>query len=118
MSLERHEGVHFHALVAQLSCAADIGQVDDEGRCHDIAAGFAEEIDGGGGRAAGSDQIVDQEDPVTLPNGVGVNLDGVDAVFERIFLAEVAVMQLAPLGNRNESPSLFNDAAPAENEAA
>src|SRR6185503_598991 len=99
-------------------CAAEIGQINDEGRGHDLAAGFAQKVDGGGGRAAGCDQIIDQENLIARPYRVGVNLDRVDAVFERIFLADDAGGQLALLANRHEAAAeLMGDGA-AENEAA
>ena len=52
------------------------------------------------------------------PDGVGVDLDGVDAVFEAVFLADGPPRQLAFLADRDEAAAeLVGDGA-AEDEAA
>ena len=69
-------------------------------------------------RAAGGDEVVDQDHPLALADGVGVDLHLVDAVFERIGDAHRLVRQLALLADRHEAGrELVRDRA-AEDEAA
>ena len=82
MSFEGHERVDLHTLGLQLRRTAQFRQVDDEGCGHDFAARLADQVDGGPRRAAGGNQIIDQQNAVAFLNGVGVDLDRVDAVFQ------------------------------------
>ena len=69
-------------------------------------------------RAAGGDEVVDEDDALALADGVGVDLHLVDAVFERIGDAHRLVRQLALLADRHEAGrELVRDGA-AEDEAA
>jgi hypothetical protein len=80
--------MNFHILCSQFFCSPQFGKVDDEGGGHHFAAGFADEIDGSTRGSAGGNEIIDQQDAVVLLDGVGMNLDGIDAVFEGVFLAD------------------------------
>ncbi len=84
----------------------------------DIAAGLADELDGRARRAPGGDQVVDQQDAVAGADGVGVDLDGVDAVFELIVLADGRPGQLALLADRHEADAELAGHSTAEYEAA
>ena len=90
MPLEAHQRVDLHILASELCGSAQFGKVDDEGGGHHFAAGFADEIDGGACCSAGGNEIINQQDAVAFLDGVGVNLDGINAVFEGVFLADGA----------------------------
>ena len=76
--------------------AAEIGEVDDEGGAHHIGLELAQELDRGLGRAAGRDQIVDQEHGIAGADRVLVDLDDVDAVFELVILADRLAPEACP----------------------
>ena len=118
MSFEADEGVDGHVLLGDAPGAAEVGQVDDEGRGDDLAAGAADQLDRGVRRATGRDQVVDEEDTGALMDRVGVDLDGVDAVFEAVVLTDRPPGQLALLADRYEAAAeLVRDGA-TEDEAA
>src|SRR5271155_4295288 len=61
---EGHERCHFLAESADFCGAAQLGQIDHEETAHDLRAGALEKLDRGISRAAGRDQIVDDDDIV------------------------------------------------------
>ena len=76
------------------------------------------ELDRGLRRAAGGDEIVDQDDALALRHGVLVHFHFVDAVFERIADGHALERQLALLADRHEAAGhLMRDGA-AEDKAA
>src|SRR5690606_27357698 len=84
---------------------AELRQIDDE-RCADRPApGPAKQLDARFRGAAGCDQIVDDQDPLARGQGVLVYLDYVDAVFERVFLADGLPGQLALFPDGDEAAS-------------
>jgi hypothetical protein len=95
MTFERHEGVDLDAFVAKLPGAAQIREVDDEGSRHDLTARLTQEVDRGSCGASGRHKVVDQKQPVARLDGIGVNFDRIDPVFEGVFLADDAGRQLA-----------------------
>ena len=70
------------------------------------------------GRAAGGDQVVDDQDALARPDGVLVDLDDVDAVFQRVLLADGLPRQLALLADRDEAAAQPVGDGAAEDEAA
>src|SRR5262249_59680737 len=63
---EADERAHRHVELAQLGRAAEVGQVDDEASGEHLRAQLAQQLDRALGRAAGGDQVVDQNDAVAL----------------------------------------------------
>src|SRR6516165_254986 len=61
---EADERAHRHVELAQLGGAAEVGQIDDEAGGEHLRAQLAQELDRALRRAAGGDQVVDQDDPV------------------------------------------------------
>src|SRR5690606_22025392 len=116
--LELDQRVHLHALFPQPVGPAERRQVDHEGGGDDLAARFLDEVDGRVRRSAGRDQIIDQQYLVSAADGIGVDLDGVDAVLEAVLLADRLPRQLALLADRHEAAAEFVGDGAAEDEAA
>src|SRR5262245_42219112 len=115
---ELAEHVHARAPLAQAPAAAEIGQVDDEAAADHLAAGLLDQVERGDGGAARRDQIVDEQDLLARRDGVGVDLDAVRAVLERVVLAERVPGELAALAHGHEAGlELVRDRA-AEDESA
>jgi MFS family permease len=72
---------------------------------------------GGQRRAAGRDQIVDQQHLVRIGQHIGMDLDRVDAIFERVVLPDRRAGQLAALADRHEADAHLDGDAGAEDEA-
>ena len=81
---ERDQRAHRHVERLQLGGAAEFGQVDDEHGGDDVGAGAAQQLDCALRRAAGGDEIVDQQHALALDQRVGVHLHLVDAVFQAV----------------------------------
>ena len=97
---------------------AQFGQVDDRRRFDDGGVEALEQAGRRQHRAAGGDQVVDQQHALARGGGVGMDFDRGIAVFELVFLGDGGKGQLALLAHRNEAPvQLVGDDA-AENEAA
>ena len=79
---------HSTPRLASACGAAEIRQVDDEGRADDLGTQPAQQLDRGLRRAAGGDQIVDQQHGLAGLQRILVDLDDVDAVFELVVLAD------------------------------
>ncbi len=62
MAFEGHQRVGADAVAAQQVEAAEVRQVDEERRAGNEAAGAADELGRRLGRAAGGDQVIDDED--------------------------------------------------------
>src|SRR5437764_961090 len=118
VSGEADKGVDLDAFLAKPVAAAEIGQIDDECRGDEVAARLADKLDRRIGGAAGGNQIVDEKHAVALADRIGVNLDRVDAVFERIFLPDDARGELALLADRHEAAAEHMSYGAAEDEAA
>src|SRR5690606_34632798 len=103
MPLESNQGVTFHAAGFQLIEPAEVRQVDDKCGADHLAAGTADELCGRVGSTAGSDQVVDDEDALTVADGILVDFDGVDAVLERVLLPDGLPRQFTLFTNRDES---------------
>ena len=63
------------------------------------------------------DQIVDKEHAIAFLYRVGVDLNGVDAVFQAVVLADRACRKLALLAYRHEAAAEFVGDRPAQDEA-
>src|SRR5271165_4610517 len=97
MSLEADQRAHRHAELPNLFGATEIRQVNDEAGREHVGADLLEKLAGGFGSAAGSDQIVHENYPLTLHDRVLMHLHLVDAVFERIADAHALERKLALL---------------------
>ena len=62
-----------------------------------------DQVAAGAHRAAGGQDVVDQEDAAAGPEGVGVDLELVGAVFELIFQRDRGIGELARLADRHEA---------------
>ena len=98
--------------------AAEIGQIDDESGAHHVGLELAQQLDRGFRRAAGGDQIVDQQHRLARADGILMDLDDVDAVFELVFLADGLGRQLALLADRHEAAAQPVRHRAAQDEAA
>ena len=78
----------FDAELGEPGRAAEIGEIDDEGGADHLGLELAQQLDRSLGRAAGGDQIVDQQHRLAGRDGILVHLDHVDAVFELVVLAD------------------------------
>ena len=94
MPFEADERAHRHVELAQPSGAAEVGQVDDEAGGEHLRAQLAQQLDRALGRAAGGDQIVDQDDAVAK----GERVILVDDLIATGGTAEGAVKLLRQLG--------------------
>lgn len=77
-----------HAAGFQFLETAKVRQVDDESGADNLAARAANKLGGRIGGAAGRNQVVDDENAFALADGILVNLDRVNTVFERVFLPD------------------------------
>ena len=103
---------------SSFAAAAEIRQVDDEAGGDDVGADLAQQLDRRLRRAAGGDQIVDQDHLLAGRDAVLVHLHLVQPVFEAVGDAHRLVRQLALLADRHEAGrKLVRDRA-AEDEAA
>src|SRR5579883_810215 len=118
MPLEGAERRDLDAHGLEALAPAEIGQVDDEGGPDDPAAGLADELDRRRRGAAGGDEVVDEQDMLVLEDAVGVDLDAVGAVFERVILADRLPGQLALLAHGDEAGVEEVRHGAAEDEAA
>src|SRR5262245_40664257 len=98
--------------------AAEIGQIDDEGSADHLGLELAQELDRGLRRAARGDQIVNEQHRFARGDGVLVNLDHVDAVFELVVLTDGLARQLALLADRDEAATQPVGHGAAQYEAA
>ncbi len=106
------------AELGEARAAAEIGQIDDEGGADHLGVQPAQQLDRGLRRAAGGDQIVDQQHRLAGADRVLMHLDDVDAVFELVILADGLGRQLALLADRHEAAAQAVGDGAAEDEAA
>src|SRR5262249_50044973 len=118
MTAERYEGVDVDALRLQALDAAKIGQVDHECGPDDLAPRLPDQLDGGLRRAARRNQVVNDEDALPSLDGLLVDLDGIDAVLERVLLTDRLPRQLALLAHRDEAAAQAVGHRAAQDEAA
>src|SRR5262245_29016104 len=106
------------ALPGETGRAAEIGQVDDESSTNHVGTELAQQFDRGFGRAAGGDQVVDEEHRLARLQSILMDFDDVDAVFELVFLTDGLGRQLALLADRYEAAAQTVSDRAAEDEAA
>ena len=88
---------------AQLVGAAQFRKIDDKAGGQHLGAELAQEFDRAFRRAAGRDQVVDQNDALAFRDGILMHLHFVDAVFQRIADGDALERQLAFLADRHEA---------------
>src|SRR5262245_10403839 len=100
IGLVAFESAQGHELVAEALDAPpppEVGEVDHDGRADDLAPHRLDDADRGLERPAGRDEIVDQEHLLAARDRVGVHLDAVAPVLERVHLADRRVRELPGL---------------------
>src|SRR5262245_16021479 len=97
---ERHEPVSERG---DALAPAEVGQIDDAGAAHDLAAELRDHADRRLCRAAGRHQIVDEQHALAGRHRIAVHLDAVGAVLERVVLSDLVPGQLAALSQRREA---------------
>src|SRR5271165_898428 len=118
MPFKRNERTYRHAQSLQFSGASQIREINDKASGNDVRAEFAQELHRAFGRAAGGDEIVDENDALVHGHGVLVHLHFVEPVFKRIGDRHRDMRKLALLANGNESGrELMGDRA-AKDESA
>src|SRR5579863_5151412 len=90
-------------MTRELVASAQVSQLDQEGEGVDAGAEALEQPPRSGGGAARCEQVVDDQHVVATADGVGVDLERIGPVFERILFAKLVVRQLSGLSNRDES---------------
>ena len=88
---------------SSLSRPFEEGELDDAGGTPHVGADPAQQLDRGLHRPAGRQQVVEHHDPLTGRDRVGLDLDRVGAVFERVFVADRRARQLVLLAYHRES---------------
>src|SRR5258706_6105804 len=107
-----------HLDAVELLTALQEVQFNQKARPDDVGAAVLEQLAGRGGGTAGRQDVVDQEDLLAMVNGVVVDLEGVGAVFEDVFVALLRPGELARLADGNEACAEALGDATAEDEAA
>src|SRR5699024_3695952 len=88
---------------AKTVAAVEGEELGEDGDAGDLAAEALDEADGGFDGAAGGEEVVDDEDTLAWMDGIPVNLEGVGAVFERVFLHPGLRRELAGFANRYDA---------------
>src|ERR1700691_3634366 len=70
MPLEADERAYRHAELPDFFRAAEVGQIDDEAGGQTIGADLLEKLHRGLGRAAGGDEVVDQDDTLAFDHRI------------------------------------------------
>lgn len=102
---------------AQFFRAAQFGQIDDEERLINDAAGAADQFDTGQRGAACRDQIINQQYLLPRQHLTGVEFDAVAAIFKLIVDPDFLTGQLAGLAQRHEGDAQRQRQGRAEDEA-
>ena len=87
-------------------------QLHQEGAADDLGAQAGHELAQRPGGAAGGQQVVVDQHAGAVGQGVGVDLQGVDAVLERVLGADRLRGQLAGLARRHEPGAELRGPAP------
>src|SRR4051812_8528400 len=103
MTFETRHGIKRQTAAREQLRAAKLGQVDNRRAFNDHCAEPLEQNLAGHHRAAGRDQIVDDQHAVARLARVLVNFHGGRAVFELVRLRRALVGQFALLTDRNEA---------------
>ena len=82
--------------------AAEIGQVDDEGRRRHRRADLSNKAHRREGGSGGGDEVVDEQHPRARRAGVDMHGEPVAAIFQRIILGDRLAGQLARLADQEQ----------------
>src|SRR5262245_38946177 len=104
--------------VAEALPAAQEDGLEDERARRDVPADSADELERRVHRAAGREQVVDQEHALPARDRIDVDLDRVGAVLELVALRRGLPRQLARLADRNEALAHVHRERGAEDESA
>ena len=102
MSFEPYQRAHRHVELAQSLGPAEIRQIDYEASRKDLRTQLAQQLDGTFGGATGRDQVVDQNDAITVRNRVLVHFHFIEPVLQRIGDGNTLVRELALLADGHE----------------
>ena len=97
---------------------AEVGQLDHHRHRDDDPAEGLDELDAGGQRAAGGQDVVDDEHPLARPQRVGVQLEGGRSVLEGVVGRDRGPGQLAGLAHRDDADAGPDRHGRGEQEAA
>src|SRR2546423_13909866 len=89
-------------ITGELVAAFERGELDEKGETDDLAFELLHELDGAGHRAAGCEEIVDDEDASARFDRVLVHLEGRRAVFQVVLDADDVARELAELAHGDE----------------
>jgi len=103
LSFKLNKSNDFLAKRPQSIGPAEVWKVDNERAKHDISASALNELHGRNRRSASRNQVVDQKDFLAFANGVHMDFNFIDAIFEFIALADRFIGQLSFLSDRNEA---------------
>src|SRR5438445_10440886 len=98
--------------------AAQIRQVDHESAADDRSAGNADQPERRFSRAAGCNQVVDEQHLLAALNPVGMQLQPVGAVLEMVVVTEVFGRELPLFADRHETDVQSVSERGANNKAA
>src|SRR6516225_2827073 len=115
MAFEAHQRAHRHAELSDLFGAAQFRQIDDETGGQNLGADLLEKLHRRLRRAAGGDEIVDQNHALAFDQRVFVHFHFIDAVFERIADADALKGQFAFLADRYKATRYLVRNCTAEN---
>jgi hypothetical protein len=77
-------------------------QFDQEGKCIDVGAEPPQQPRRCGRGASRREQIIDNQNAVSLTDGIRVNFQRIGAVFQRVLFAKLLMRQLAGLAHGDE----------------
>jgi len=116
--LEFADRIHRQARIPDGLRAAQVGQVDDGGGLGHVGPQALQQAGRRQHRAAGGDQVIDQQHALAGPHRIRVHLHRGIAVFQGVFLGHRAKRQLALLAHRHETQVQFVGQHRAHDEAA
>ena len=88
--------------LVQVGDTTEKDEFDEDREADDFGAQVSQQPDGGAGGPAGGDNIINEENALSLEHRVGVDLEGIDAVFELVFLPYRLKREFSRLAQRNE----------------
>src|SRR6476660_4238110 len=118
IALKGHQRVALDPKLGEAGAAAKVRQVDDEGRAHDFRIQLTQQFDRSSRRAAGGDEVVDEQHRLAWLQRILMDLDNVDSVLEFVLLANGLRRKLALLADRHEAAAQAIGDSAAEDEAA
>ena len=98
--------------------AFEAGEFDEDGDADEFAAEVFDEFDAGFHGSAGGEDVVDEEDALAFDDGVGMDFEGVGAIFEVVSFGDSFVGELAGFADETEARGEAAGDGGAEDEAA